>query len=151
LDPVHFDWLAIARSVAIIGSPCNTGIFEQVPAVGIPGGIEASTPPEEAPPSGEPEEDALPLPEELAPLLLVDDPVEVPLELPAEVPDVEPTPDDVRPDPDDEEPDWVGPDPVPEVAPHAALHTMPVAAASPASQEALARMSLTARPPALRW
>jgi hypothetical protein len=127
----------------MIGSPLMTGIVEQVPAVGIPGGIEAS-PPEDAPPPSSPEEEPLPLPEEVDPLPdvdvlapelepLVDDPLPDDVDpLPEEVPPLalvpcpeEDPPLEVEPLPDEE----VDPDPVLEVEPHDALRTRATPAA----------------------
>jgi lysophospholipase L1-like esterase len=65
-----------------MGSPWMTGIFEQVPADGIPEGIPPS-PPDDVPPSPDPEED--PAPDE-PPLLLPDDDV-LPLDEPLPPPE----------------------------------------------------------------
>ena len=141
--PVQLDWLAIARSFAIIGSPFRTGIGAQVPAVGIPEGIEASSLP---PLSSAPEEEP-PLLELAAP----EDPLPLP-ELPLLEPELEllddPLPDDpVAPDDELEDPP-LDVDPLPEEPPdpsegaesQAALQIVPRSATTPTVRPARVRM-----------
>jgi hypothetical protein len=142
--PVHFDWAAIARSFAMIGSPWTTGIFAHVPALGMPEGIEPSLPPEEASvaPEDEPDEDPDEAPEELP--LLPPAPPEEPLLDPELDPDPEPLPDPlalgadpsfaVPPLPDGE------PDPAPGLAsePHEAFRVQPTRAMNPIETKAFA-------------
>jgi hypothetical protein len=104
----------------MIGSPVRTGIFEQVPAVGIAGGIPPSLPPDEEPPSRAPaSEVAPPLPE---PEPLEDEPPDEELD-----PEDEPLPEELLPpdEPDEEldAPPGGAPGPMEGFEPHEERHT----------------------------
>jgi hypothetical protein len=135
----------------MIGSFLITGILEHVPAVGMPGGIEASLP--DGPPSvAPPEEDPLPAPEELPlplPPLLPED--ELPPLLPEELPPLEePLLDPELPDAGPAPSEPFGADPSSEVPPvppglagdvlHDALDTNPTNAANPVESTTLVLM-----------
>jgi hypothetical protein len=132
----------------MIGSFWITGIFAHVPAVGIPEGIEASSP-DDAPLSCDPEEEPLPELDEL-PLLLPEEeeddelpPLEEPL-LEPELPDDDPLPlPDASVSLEVEPSSDVGPlptDPVVEEESHEALKAIPANAANPAERKTVALM-----------